>query len=237
MKGSSLNRLVFILAFGIVSVTAFGQSRVTVRQNGANTELYFTKAVKAPTYNEVVGSPYLYEEFVPAKVNDIDKTLFVRFNVYDNSIEFKGDDGKIYSMPKSNDYVIELLNGSNKVYETHEYDDDRKEIGNTFFEKVYSDDDFGLYLREIILFTPVKMAKNSFETNKPAKFKKGKADFYFQQLDIDTPTLLKLPKREKQFLKIFDEHSAAVKDFIKKEGLDLEETEDLIRFFQFYFAQ
>ncbi|MBD0779061.1 hypothetical protein HPE56_14775 [Maribacter sp. ANRC-HE7] len=237
MKISSWNRFTLIVAFGIVSVASYGQARLTVRQNGPNTELYFTKAVKAPSYNEVVGSPYLYEEFVPARVNDIDRTLFVRFNVYDNSIEFKGGDAIIYSMPKSNDYVIELLNGSNKVYETHEYVDDRKEIGNTFFEKVYSDDDFGLYLREIILFTPVKMAKNSFETNKPAKFKKGKVDFYFQQLDADSPTLLKLPKREKQFLKIFDEHSAAVKGFIKKEGLDWEETEDLIRFFQFYFAQ
>lgn len=237
MKGSSLKRLVFIVAFGMVTVAAYGQARVTVRQNGANTELYFTKAVKAPSYNEVVGSPYLYEEFVPAKVNDIDQTLFVRFNVYDNSIEFKGDDGKIYAMPKSNDYVIELLNGSNKVYETQAYDGDRNEMGNTFFEKVYSDDGFGLYLKETIVFIPVKMAKNSFETNKPAKFKKGKADFYFQQLADDTPTLLKLPKREKQFLKIFDEHSAAVKEFIKKEGLDLEETTDLIRFLKFYFAQ
>ncbi len=62
----------------------YGQARVTTLQNGANTELYFTRAVKAPTYNEVIGTPYLNEDFVPARVNEIPITHFIRFNVFDN---------------------------------------------------------------------------------------------------------------------------------------------------------
>ena len=133
MKVSKYFKGLLVLVLSITSISIFGQARVTVRQNGANTELYFNKAVKAPTYNEVVGSPYLYEEFVPAKVNDIDMTLF---NLYEDSIEFKGEDGKVYTMPKSNEYIIKLLNGSNKIFETHGFKDAEGEIGYTFFEKV-----------------------------------------------------------------------------------------------------
>lgn len=215
----------------------FGQARVTTVKNGPNTELYFTRAVKAPTYNEVIGTPYLYDEFVPAKVNEIEITHFIRFNVFDNSIEFKGDNGIIYSMTKPNDYIIKLMDGSNKVYETRDFVKDRNEVGNTFFERIYVDEKFALYLKEMIEYTPEKLARNSFEINKPAKFIKTKGDYYFQNLYSDAPVLLLLPKREKHFLKLFNDQAASVKGFIKKEGLHIEKEKDLIRILRFYFAQ
>ena len=237
MKVSTYFRAVIILIFFIGSIAMYGQAGVTTVKNGPNTELYIFKAVKAPTYNEVIGSPYLYDEFVPAKVNEIEMTHFIRFNVFDNSIEFKGDDGKVYSMTKSNDYIIKLMDGSNKVYETHDFEDSKKAIGNTFFERIYTDEKFVLYLKEMIEYTDEKLARNSFETNKPAKFIKTKGDYYFQKLDSDTPVLLKLPKREKHFLKLFGDQATSVKGFIKKEGLHIEKEEDLIRALRFYFAQ
>ena len=237
MKSTSYFRTVIFLTFFTGSITMYGQAKVTTLKNGPNTELYFTRAVKAPTYNEVIGSPYLYDKFVPAKVNEIEITHFIRFNVFDNSIEYKGDNDKVYSMTKSYDYIIKLMDGSNKIYETHDFEKAKKEIGNTFFERIYVDEKFALYLKEMIEYTPEKLARNSFETNKPAKFIKTKGDYYFQNLYSDTPVLLKLPKREKQFLKMFNDQATLVKDFIKKEGLHIEKGKDLIRVLRFYFAQ
>lgn len=237
MKVSTYFRAVIFLTFFSGSITVYGQARVTTVKNGPNTELYFTKAVKAPTYNEVIGSPYLHDEFVPAKVNEIEVTHFIRFNVFDNSIEFKGDNDKVYSMTKPNDYIIKLMDGSNKVYETRDFEKDKKEVGNTFFERIYVDGKFALYLKEMIEYTPEKLARNSFEINKPAKFIKTKGDYYFQKLYSDTPVLLKLPKREKHFLKLFNDQATSVKGFIKKEGLHIEKEKDLIRILRFYFAQ
>lgn len=215
----------------------YGQARVTARQNGANTELYFTRAVKAPTYDEVIGSPYLYKEFVPAQVNEIEMTHFIRFNVYDKNIEFKGEDDIIYSMAKPNEYRIKLLDGSNKIYETHDFEDGKKEVGNTFFERIFANEKFALYHRDMIEYTPVKLARNSFEANKPAKFIKTKGEFYYQELNAGTPKLLKLPKREKLFLKQFDKHSTSVKKLIQKEKLKVDVKEDLIRILEYYFNQ
>lgn len=237
MKVVVYYKVSMILTLCIYSTMMYGQANITVRQNGANTELYFNRAVMAPTYDEVIGSPYLYDEFVPAKVNELEMTYFIRFNVFDNSIEFKGDDGKIYSMTKSTDYSIKLMDGSKKVYETHEFKDGKNEVGNTYFEKIYTDSNFVLYLKERIEYTPVKLAKNSFETNKPAKFKKTKGDYYLQILKSDSSILLELPKREKHLLKLFNEEATAIKGLIKKEGLDIEKEKDLIRILQFYFEQ
>lgn len=237
MKISTYFKVSIILTLCISTISMYGQARVTALQNGANTELYFTRAVKAPTYNEVIGTPYLNEDFVSARVNEIPITHFIRFNVFDNSIEYKGQDDLIYAMSKSYEYVIELLNGSNKVYETHFYMDDKKGINNTFFEKIHDDENFGLYLKETIEYTPVKMAKTSFERNRPAKFTKFKGSYYFQNLNTESKELLKLSKREKLFLKQFDTHANALKKFIKKEGLNISEENHLIRILEFYFAQ
>lgn len=226
--------LVLILYTSTIPI--YGQARVGARQNGPYTELYFNTSVKAPTYDEVVGSPYLYKDFVPARVNELEMTYFIRFNVFDNNIEYKNEAGEIYSMVKPNDYNILLLDGSNKVYETHDYNDDKKEVGNTFFEKIYTNGEYGLYHRDIIEYTPVKIAKNSFEANRPAKFINTKGAFYFVDYDAEAPVLIELPSREKQFLKLFDEHAAEVKEILKKEGLHIDKEHDVIRILDFYFT-
>ena len=231
-----IKKIVFV-SFLLSSILVFGQARVNAVQNGANTELYFNKAITAPTYDEVIGSPYLYEDFVPARVNEITKTHFVRFNVFDNSIEYKGEDGVIYSVPITNEYVIELLDGSGKVYEKHFYLDEKKATGNTFFERLYEGGNFGLYHKEMIDFTPLKLAKTSFEPDRPARFKKTKGLCYYRNLSADSKVLLKLPKKEKQFLRHFDAHSPALKKFIKEGNLNITDANHLIRILEFYFAQ
>ncbi len=237
MRIATFFKLSISMTFCITTISMYGQARVIARQNGANTELYFTRAVEAPTYNEVIGTPYLYKDFVPARVNEIEMTFFIRFNVHDNNIEFKGEDDIIYSMTKPNDYNIKLLDGSNKIYETLDYEDGKKEVGNTFFERIHATGEFALYYRELIEYTPVKLARNSFETNKPAKFIKTKGDFYYRNLKADSSKLLKLPKREKLFLKQFDKHATTVKKLMQKEKLKNDVKEDLIQILEFYFDQ
>ena len=236
MKVAAWYSVALIMTLCISSIPMYGQANITVRQNGPNTELYFNRAVKAPTYNEVIGSPYLYEEFVPAKVNELEMTHFIRFNVFDNNIEFKGDDGIVYTMTKPNDYIIKLMDGSNKVYETHDFDDGKKEGGRTFFERISTNEKFGIYLKEMIDYTPAKLAKNSFEANKPAKFKKTKGSYYFIDLDTDSEVLIKLPNKEKNFLKLFSGHATDVKNYIKKEDLHIEKEKDLIHILDYYFT-
>ena len=225
----------FIFILCLASMSIFSQLQNKVSQNGAQTELYFNNPVKTTsTFSKVIGSPYLNEKFLPASVNKLEMTYFVRFNAVENNIEFRGENDVIMTLSKSNTYEIELLDGSNKEYETHSYKDEDKGVSTTFFEKIYVHNDFVIYLKENIYFTPVRLAKHSFEAHRPGKFTKAKETFYATDITSESKKLTELPKREKQFAALFGEHAARIKQFIKKEKLEIDIKEDLIRIMKFY---
>ena len=228
----------FILIFCLTSMSVFSQLLNKVAQNGAHTELYFNNPVKTTsTFNKVIGSPYLNEEFLPARVNKSKTTYFIRFNAAENSVEFKGENNVNMTLPKSDAYEIKLLDGSNREYETRSYEDKDTEMSTTFFEKLYSNNDFGIYLKEKINFTPVKLAKHSFEAHKPGKFTKAEETFYVTGINSEPGKLTEIPKKEKLFVALFDESSPRIKQFIKKEKLEIDKKEDLIRVMKFYHNQ
>ena len=53
----------------------------------------------------------------------------------------------------------------------------------------------------------------------------------------ESETLTELPKKEKQFVALFGEHAARIKQFIKKEQLKIDIKEDLFRIIEFYYVQ
>ena len=222
-----------LLYFAFYSVV--GQTGVRAVKNGATTELFFNKPIGSTTYDEVIGNPYLYEHFVQAEINGLKKTYFVRFNLDNNNIEFKDKDGVTMILNKSFDYSIHLLDGSNKEFETHSYVDDKGTTVKTFFEKAHVNKKYGLYIKAHVVYTPVKIAKNSFEQNKPGKFTKVKGSFYYKDLTKENTTLIEIPKREKLFLKQFGEQSNKLKMFTKKEKLKVDNKTDLVRILNYYF--
>ena len=228
----------FIFIFCLASTSVFSQLQSKVLRNGAHTELYFVNPVQTTsTFNKVIGSPYLTEKFLPASVNKSKITYFIRFNAAENNIEFKGENDVIMTFLNSNEYEIKLLDGSNREYETHSYKDDQKGVKNTFFEKIYVHDNFVIFLKEKIDFTPVRLAEHSFEWHKPAKFTKAKETFYSTGFNSESEKLTELPKKEKLFVALFGEHAAQMKQFIKKEKLEIDIKEDLIKIMKFYYNQ
>ncbi|MFT6795077.1 MAG: hypothetical protein ACJART_000208 [Maribacter sp.] len=228
----------FVFILCLASMPIFSQLQNKVSQNGAHTELYFNNPVKTTsTFSKVIGSPYLNEKFLPASVNKSKMTYFVRFNAVENNIEFRGENDVIMTLPKSDVYEIKLLDGSNKEYETHSFKDEDKGVSNTFFEKIYIHHDFVIYLKENIYFTPVRLAKHSFEAHRPGKFTKAKETFYATDVTSESEKLTELPKKEKQFVALFGEHAARIKQFIKKEKLEIDTKEDLIKIMKFYHNQ
>lgn len=235
MKFIEKRTLILLLLISFVTNSFFGQAGVRAVQNGATTELYFNQAVNKSTYDEVIGSPFLYEDFAPARINDIEKTYFIRINIIDNQIEFKGENDVVMALDKNYDYSINLLDGSKKKYVTLAFGEGKNTTINTFFEEIHVGDSFGLYYKALIVYTPVKLAKNSFEQNRPAKFTKKKGSFYFKDFSTETQLLTLVPNREKLFLKLFDQHAGTIKKFMKKEGLSIDKKEDLIQIHEYYF--
>ena len=198
-------------------------------------DLQYYVRTNNPAHSAAEGSRYLSDEFLPARINNIQETQLVRFNVPDNIVEVKKSNNEIMGLSIVVGYVIKLQDGSAKIYETHEYINKEDQTQTSFFEKIYQEGDFKLYLKENIKFTPAKPAKSGYEPAKPAKFSKGNNTFYVLGFGNKDKKLTALPKKRKALLPLFGEHASEIGKKIKSEKLDLKKSEDLTTVFKIYF--
>ena len=218
-----------------VGTSAYAQIQQV--NNGHFDELVFYVGTNTAEYDdEAEGSPYLNEKFIPARINGIEETQFVRFNAVENTIELKDED-KVLTLSKSYDYVIQLLDSSEKRYETHSFINEDGTTGSSYFEKLHSSDKFALFLKERIIYTPSKKAKSSYEQDVPGKFKKGNTIFYVTDLGLTNDSLLEIPKKKKTLSSLFKGKSKSVEKFIKKEKLKMNKKEDIIAILNFFFRK
>ena len=185
-------------------------------------------------YNSPEGTPYLNKNFTPAKINAITETKFVRFNGYTGQIEVKADGSRVIVLDEAQAFVIKLLDGSDMVYETHEYVNEREQFKTSFFQLAHETDKFKLFVKEKIIFQKEQKAE-AYKERVPPKFKDAKPDFYIEKKDENTTYLSWVPKKVNSFLKTFPDKGQDAKKFIKGNKLKLDRTEDLVKLFEFYF--
>jgi len=219
--------MLIVLAF--VQLCAFSQ-----QLRNKYGDIYYDANLYGNNYNSIEGSPYLDSEFKPAKINEISETKFVRFNAFEGKIEVKEKSGVIV-LSDSDSYVITLQDGSNKIYETRNYED---EFGNSqvsFFELLKDHKNYRLYLKQDITLTKAVKAEG-YAKAEPAKFKGPLDTFYVLDFIGNSQKLLPIPYRMKSFLTIFPQKHKALKSFIKEHKLKTRNAEDLIKIFDYYFS-
>lgn len=215
--------------------TAVSSAQIQSSQFNSLNDLQFFIRTNNPTYSMAEGSRYLNDDFLPARINGIQNTQLVRFNVPDNIVEVKNNKNEIMALSFAEGYTIKIQDGSSRIYETHSYlnNEDKKVI--TFFELLYENGKFRLFLKENIKFTPAKAAKSGYEPAKPAKFSRENDTFYFTGLGSDSKELTALPKKRKNFVQLFGKHAPAMEKKIKAEKLDIKNGEELVALFKAYF--
>ncbi len=80
------------LLLSLLSLSLSGQ--IHQDRNGDIDELVFYISTVNTEYDKAEGSRYLNATFVPARINGLTETQFIRFNVVENTIELKKNDGK-----------------------------------------------------------------------------------------------------------------------------------------------
>lgn len=186
-------------------------------------------------YQGVAGTPYLTKGFIPAKIDNIKETVFLRLNSFENTIELKKPDGDIFILSKSQDYRFKL-NESQKEYETHAYGGDKGKEDTAFFEKIHDGKMFKLFIKENIKLIPKKIAQSGFEQDTPAKFVKLKDVYYVNDFKSKSSRLIEVPNKKKAVDNVFGDKSKSIQEFIKKQRLRLDNKDDLVQIFNFYFA-
>ena len=197
-------------------------------------EVFYTPNAYMSEYNSPIGSPYLNTEFIPAKINDIRETKLVRFDVVKDRVEVKINETKVTVLDDSLLYNIVLLDDSGRIYQTRDYYDEKRNVISSFFEVLHTNSTYGLYLKERKKFIKGVKAEG-YQPGSKAEFKFIKSNYYVTDFINNTDKLLELPQNEKSFAKLFSSEAKSILTYIKKNNLKLDDKEDLLKIFNFYF--
>ncbi len=225
--------ILFILCFSTLPLSAQVQEVSNATLDRVGDFVRFNN----PKYDNTEGSPYLNGVFTPAKINDSKETKFVRFNVVENRIEVKVDESRALRLVYSDFYQIKLLNGSDKIYETHSYLNDKGDPEITFFELIHEDGKFRLFLKERIKYIhKPDTKKTGYNEEKSAKFLKVRDVYYLENMVKPSKNLVAIPRKKKNLSILFNDRTKSMEKFIKDGKLGLDEKNHLIAIFNFYFS-
>jgi hypothetical protein len=183
--------------------------------------------IKEPLPNNIIGSPYRYNEFSLTEVfftgNDSSLFFNMNYNAYTDAIEFK-QDKRTYQV--SNPQKIKKIIFQNEVL-----------VYRTLKEKNYSSNGFvielvghqiGLYKQENIKLIPAKTAINTYDSSEPAKYAPVKPKFYYS-IDGNTAILI---RNKKQLIGEFRQ-KVDLKNYFTTEKINLSSEQDLIKLFNY----
>ena len=166
---------------------------------------------------------YLTQAYNPALIDDFTTTAFLRYNLYNDQMEFVKND-KIYYMEKDKGRRVRFttLNTLYKVYDLY---------GDlSFFLVKEEGEKASLLVKQETRFIAPKKAQSTYGVDKKANFKR-RADVYFVAMG---DKLVKLPKKKKEIPAIFGRNAKEVKTYIKKEKLNPKKDGDLKKIIKYY---
>ena len=183
---------------------------------------------------EIVGSPYLSEEFTKSKIfygDEIMGDFLIRYNALNSEIEIKKT-----NLPEEKPKRLMADRKLRVKYRNRElrfttYINKKEETKNGYLTRLVDGDNFKLYHRLAVKYSEGKKAANSMVSDIPSRFAHFE-EYYYQKTGVNRIDYLYQSKGK--FLKLFDkEQREIVQSFMKENKIDMDQEADLIRTFQF----
>ena len=173
---------------------------------------------------EVEKKKYLTHVYEEAYVDDYETKVHLRYNIYQDEIEFINQKN-IYYLAKEVGRKVHFihLKSTYKVF----YVDDKHQ-----YFKVYVDGETSLLAKHRIRYFEAKHPGSSYENPKPPKFKRLKDDWY---IAINNRKMIKISGiNKKEFIACFGDRSEIIKSFLNENKLNYKHIEDLKKIVQYY---
>lgn len=221
-----MNKKVTILLFLLFSMVGFSQQRISFSdgsfQNGQNYNNLFLN-IDDELDSKTVGSKYINENFLPAKLNNSEDTFFLRYDAFNEVFEVKKGEKKYSLSKKIGDVTISFQNG--QVYKPYNYE------GSLKYFSLLNDENSKIKLlkKESILFIEEKESKTGYDAYRPPQFKRKKDSFFFVYYSLNEP--IEIPTNKNKFAELFPDNKKNILDYIKKEKIKLNQENDLKKLF------
>jgi hypothetical protein len=212
-KNMIMKRLALLLFVCAFSWASHAQS---ININGFETVLNPTGSNDvSEDLKKIQYKKYLNRDYKPAHVDDFKQKAFLRYNIYDDEMEFvKGDN--IYYLKKEVGRKVKFDNNSH--YEVFELN------GDLNFFLVHQKGKNSLLAKQVVKFYEGREASSGYDKAKPADFKRKSDVLYILK---EGNNLVRVPSKKKDFFNLFGSNANAVKSYMKKNKLNFKKSNDL----------
>ena len=171
---------------------------------------------------ELEKKKYLNYNYDLASVDNYDTKGYVRYNIFDDEIEFVKEKSIYYLAKEAGRKVV--FTNTKEIYKVYDFN------GELHFFKVHLEGENSLVAKQRVRYIDAKVAKSGYERSKPANYKRLKDELY---LVLDNK-LIKLSKKgKKDFYKSFGSEETVVKEYMKKNKLGYKNINDLKKVVQY----
>jgi hypothetical protein len=166
---------------------------------------------------EMEQKKYLVYAYELASVDHYDTKAYVRYNIYEDQMEFVKDKS-IYYLTKEVGRSVHFKE-SNFSYKAFRLK------GDLHFFKVHLDVEGknSLIAKQVVKYIDAKVAKSGYDRPRDADYKRRKDELY---IAFDK-NVVKVPSSKKEFYSLFGSNSGAIKTYIKKNKLSHKKIDDL----------
>lgn len=183
---------------------------------------------------EILGSPYLTENFIKSKVfygDDVMGDYYVRYNALNSEIEIK-ETMDTEEKPKrllADKKIRVKYQGKELKFTT--YITKKSETKNGYLSLLSDGEKYQLYHRLAVKYAEGKSAANSMVNPIPSRFAQF-VEYYYKIDGVDR--IDQLPQKKGKFLKLFpSEIKEDLKTFMEENKINLSEEKDLVKIFEF----
>lgn len=222
----TMKKLNFILSAAALSATVLSNAQVksTIADSDGRSITTRKEQSQAAT-----GSMFVNEKFMPAKVSTYPTVVLLRYNAYADFFEMSNPQLQdVKALPKDATLEITFPSEDKKyVYTDFTKEDGSKQSG---YLVVLSDNPkLKIYKKESVTMTAEYFPTNSYQSYKPANYKRGTDEFYVKVGDGEATFF----DGKKDFAKLVPAKSKEVLDFIKSSKINLENATDLQKLGQY----
>jgi len=240
----------FILfLFCFATYVSYGQSDASSGNiiglgSGSNTQasaLIMTNSLRSvnpntasPSFDNITGSAYLADFFLPTKLyydDEFMRNIYYRYNAYNEEIEVKQNSsmnsGNISALNK--DKKISILMDNRKM-SFMTFVTSKNRTLNGYLIELMDGWKYDLYKREHIIFSAGRISTNSFVKAVPNRFTKF-TEYYFQKEGVNR--IDEIVSNNRQFLKLLGTPvKNEMKTFLKDNKLNVKNEADLMKVFE-----
>lgn len=183
---------------------------------------------------KTMGSPYLNKSFLPAKVGNVTKGAFMRYDAYNDEFEFINAKNDTLVLNKEEKFSNITFTHTNTKYQLVDYTNKKGTETNGYLIWLHDNKGFTLFKKQNITFTSEQVAERPFEPSSPAKFEQTKDSYYFKNSDKG---IALFPSSKKALIKLFPEKKTEIEAFIKQNDIDFDKESDMSKIIDFLAIQ